>query len=703
MPSATRLANLQRLLRPRHLAFVGGRDLDYAVRRSRTDGFEGPIWVVNPKYSEIAGQRCFPSIADLPDAPDASYVAVRRELTLEAVAALAARGAGGAICYASGFAETGPAGAELQRRLVEAARDLALIGPNCYGMINYLDGVTLWPTDHGGERLAHGVAVVTQSGNMGFNLTMAQRSVPLAYVVSVGNQAALHAEDLIDGFLADSRVQAIGLHIEGIQDPAAFSRAALKALEKNVPVVVLKTGTSELGARLALSHTASLAGSDDCFEAMCVRYGLLRAHSAVGFMEALKLVAVTGIPRGRRIAVMTCSGGDAEIAADAADAAGLVLSPPTAGQIAELKSLLPDFATLGNPLDFTTKLWGDRVGLTRCLSVLAAEGADLAMAVVDYPRLDIPDGNHAGHDATCDAVIAAGTRSGLPAAVASVFPESLPEPARRRLIAAGVAPLQGIEDACAAIAAAASFGDRRRRFLESGGTMPPPLDPAGQAPASPRLLDEAESKRRLAAHGLVVPKGRVVAPVDAAAAAAEIGFPVALKLVSAALPHKTEAGAVLLGLDSPQAVDAAVADLPERMRRRGVELPVETVLVEEMVTDAVVELIVGVTRDPVFGLVLVVGSGGVLVELVADSRTLLLPTDAETVAAAIASLRVGRLLAGYRGRPAGDLVAAVAAVLAVAGYVAGHRETLVELDINPLLIRPANRGAVAADALIRLG
>jgi len=253
---------LTQLFSPKSIAVFGGNAAAEAIRQCRKLGFAGDIWPVHPTRTEMEGLPCFPDVASLPAAPDAAFIAVPALATVDVVRQLSGRGAGGAICYASGFAEVGEAGAALQRELVAAAGDMALIGPNCYGMLNYLDGVALWPDQHGGHGVQRGVAIVTQSGNIGLNLTMQRRGLPLAYLITVGNKAGDSMDAIIEALLLDSRVTAIGMHIEGLDDVAAFSRVAIKALEKRIPLVALKAGSSELGARTTMSHTSSLAGPD---------------------------------------------------------------------------------------------------------------------------------------------------------------------------------------------------------------------------------------------------------------------------------------------------------------------------------------------------------------------------------------------------------------------------------------------------------
>ncbi len=694
----TRSDNLKRLLRPRHIAFIGGRDLLDPIRSSRSTGFEGEIWVVNPNREELAGYKCYPSVAALPEAPDASFVAVRREATIEVVRELAARGAGGCVCYAAGFAEIGGDGRKLQDELATAAGDLALVGPNCYGLLNYFDGVALWADQHGGRHVERGVAILSQSGNISLNLTMAERSVPLGYIISVGNQAVLGIHDLLDALVDDPRIAAIGIYLEGLSDVAGFSRAAARALDKGVPVVVLKVGTSALGAQVALSHTGSLAGTDELYQALFDRLGIVRVGSITGLLETLKLLATVGPIGGPRLSVFTCSGGESALIADLAERAGLELTPLSKEQADDLRRQMTVFTTIANPLDYNTAIWGDPPALERCFTTVMGGDYDVSVLLIDYP--DPTHCDPAGWDASVDGFIAAHKATGCPAVVASTLPELLPASTRERVLANGLVPLQGLSETVEALGAAVDYGRRREALLADGNQAALTLPAPGATPQDPAVLDEWRAKQILAACGLTVPKGRLTTATEAPRAAAEIGFPVVLKAVGANLAHKTEAGAVTLGLESEEQVADAVSRMRDNLSEAGREPG--GFLVEHMVTGAVAELIVGVKRDDSFGLALVVGSGGILVELTRDSTALLLPTNRQAVVEALASLKAAKLLSGYRTGRKGDFEAAVDAVMAVAGYAEAHRDRLVELDVNPLLVLPAGAGVVAVDALIRM-
>ena len=690
--------NLKRLLAPRHVAFVGGRSMARALKRCADGGYAGQMWLVNPQHDELEGVPCVRQISDLPCGPDAVFIATNRELTLACVRELAAKGAGGAICYASGFAETGAEGQALQQQLLEAAGDMALLGPNCYGLLDYLHSCALWPVAHGGKAVERGVAVLTQSGNFAYNLSMSDRSLPVAYMASVGNQAQLGVAELMDVLLDEPRVTAIGLHLEGLKNVPAFARAAHKALEQGIPVIVLKTGVSQIGAELALSHTSSLSGSDALYDALFARLGVIRVSGPVSFVETLKAAACGRLPSGNSLIALACSGGDAGLIADYAERNELRLPKLDAEQTAELAQVLPSYANLVNPLDFTTAIWGDGEALNRMLDSALRTEADAAMLVLDYPA------QFTGERKECDLLLElycqALVRHGKTGFVTSAFPELLPAHARERLHAQGVAALQGVEDGLAAWGRIAGYQANRQALLALGESALVPLCPQPLA-GTGRLLNEWDSKQALRAFGLPVPNGVRSTVAQALEDAQRLGYPLVLKALSAELPHKTEAGAVALNLKDAAALTAALGNMATSIGAYAPGVAFDQVLLEPMASAPLAELIVGIKRENDFCLALVIGAGGVLVELLKDSRSLLLPTTEGAIRNALLSLRSTALLQGFRGRAPADLEALVAAIRAVADYACENAGQLLELDVNPLLV--GAQGTTAVDALIRIG
>ena len=666
---------LGRLIHPRTIAVIGGKPASRVVEQCRRIGFEGDIWRVHPTAA-------FRTIADLPEAPDAAFVAVNRHLTIEIAGELAERGAGGAVCYASGFAEAGEEGAALQQALVEAAGAMPFFGPNCYGFLNYLDGVALWPDQHGGQPVERGVALVTQSGNIGLNLTMQRRALPVAALITLGNQATVGLSATIEALAEDPRVTAIGLHIEGIDDAVAFAAAVAKARARNLPVVALKTGRSATGSALTISHTASLAGADAVADAYFRAAGVVRVGSIEVLLETLKILHITGPLSGRSICSMSCSGGEAALIADAAEDHDVLFAPLEPEAHAAVARTLPPLVTISNPLDYHTFSWADEPALTRTFTAMLGAGFDLSLLLLDLPRGDRCD--PADWQVSRKALAAAARASGAKVAIVATLPETLNEAEAATIAADGLVPLMGIDDALAAIAAAADVGSVR----------PTPMLPPTAATGVARTLSEWDGKTLLSSAGVAVPTGRLVHTAEEAWSAAQsIGVPVVLKATGTAIAHKSELGAVRLGLEDAASVISAAGALLELSG---------DIIVEVMVTDAVAELIVGIARDPVFGLHLLLGSGGVLVELVADREILMLPASTDDIRAALGRLRVAKLIAGYRGKPGGDFEGAVAAIAAIQNFASARGSSLFELDVNPLMVRPAGKGAVAADVLMRL-
>lgn len=674
---------LKRLLNPSSLAVFGGDHAAAVVRECQAIGFGGEIWAVNPRRADLHGVRCVNSVAELPGSPDASFVAVPADAAVDIIRALAEGNAGGAICFSSGFAELGAGGNDLQNELVEAAAQMPVIGPNCHGVLNYVDGVTLWPDQHGGRRVEAGVAIILQSGNIGINLTMQRRGLDISYVISVGNKAALGVHDYIDYLLDDPRVTAIGLHIESLENMAEFSAAAIRALQRGIPLVAIKTGRSKLGAAMTMSHTSSLAGADALYEALFRRLGIARTETLPEFLETLKFMSVVGPLPGSDIASMSCSGGEASIIADRAETLGLNMPAPDAATEAGLHAVLSDRVHIGNPLDYHTYIWGDLARLTACFSAMLGSGYDCTMLVLDYPSEATSETSE--WEVTEDALIAAVRATGQRAVVVATLPENFPDAARDRFLSAGIAPMQGLEECLLAIRAAAFTGAVTERHA-----LVSPVAAVALSGNRPIVCDESQSKAELAAFGLQIPRGQVCTAGEAPDAADALGFPVVVKALSTKISHKSEVGAVRINVRDRDEVHAAVDAMVHLSNR---------FLIEEMVVAPVAELIVGVNRDPQFGLALLLGAGGTLVELIDDTASLLLPASREEIDAALARLKISKVVNGYRGAAAGDTEALVAAVQAVAAYAHANGDSLVELDVNPLMV--LSDGAVAADAFIR--
>jgi acyl-CoA synthetase (NDP forming) len=673
------MSRLARLLAPRSIAIVGGGAwCSNVVEQCEKIGFEGTIDIVHPTRDHIRGRAAVGRVEDLPQVPDAVFIGVNRHATVDVVGALSRMGAGGAICFASGFQEAAAElvdGADLQARLLVVAGDMPILGPNCYGLLNMLDGAALWPDQHGAVRCERGVAVITQSSNMAINLTMQRRALPLAYVVTAGNQAQVDLAELGMGLLEDPRVTALGLHIEGIPDLQAFEALAHRAFDLGKPIVVLKVGTSDQAQAATVSHTASLAGSVVGARALFGRLGIAQVRTLSGLLSALQILHIAGPLSSRRIASLSCSGGEASLMADTGLAWGLDFPSLNARQENALRKVLGPRVALANPLDYHTYIWGDEAAITACFTAVQDPALAMICVILDFPREDRCDASAWG------AVIASAAKAqaagGVPVAIVASIPDCMTEQWAQAIAAEGVIPLLGLAEASEGIAACANI------------TAPgDPIWPVGTgAPAT--QLTEAESKTSLARYGLQVPfSARVTTPQQAATASADMKMPVVLK--GEGLAHKTEAGAVITNLKSPAAVQAAAQNMT-----------CNSFLVEEMVTAAVVELLVGITRDPAHGMILTLGAGGVLTEVLKDTVHAILPVTEDEVCVMLDRLRLAPLLRGYRGREAADRSAIVQSVMAVQAFAAHAGPALIEVEVNPLMCTA--QSAIGVDALIILG
>lgn len=666
--------DLSRLLNPQSIAVIGGGAWCVSIiDAARRIGFQGDIFPIHPSGKEIAGLTALQRLEDWPGSIDAAFIGINRHATIDAVAALQALGAGGAVCFASGFTEAAAEdqqGIDLQARLVQTAGDMPVLGPNCYGFINALDQTAIWPDQHGLEPVETGVAILTQSSNIAINLTMQRRALPIAYMVTCGNMAQTSQAQIAMALLGDPRVTAIGLHVEGFANLRDWEALALKADQKNVPLIVLKVGVSDHARQATVSHTASLAGGDAGAQAFLQRLGLPRVRTLPGFLETLKLLHCTGPLASNRIASISCSGGEASLIADLAETRDVDFPPLSDRQKGDLRQALGPMVALANPLDYHTYIWRDVAAMTRAWAGLTGDGISMTFSVVDYPHTDAADWVCA-----TQAALGVHAQTGAPFAVVASLPELMPLEIAQQLMQGGVVPFCGLNEALEAVEAAAGI---------SAPDPEPVVLPGNADPDT--TLTEAGAKAALAAFGVPVPSFcQADSPAAAAQAATGLRAPLALKGVG--LAHKSDSGAVRLGLIQADVAQAAA------------EIGTERFLIEEMVSGGVAELLIGVTRDPAHGFVLTLGAGGVLTEILADTVSLLVPSAPTQVEQALKRLKCAALLAGYRGKPAADMPAILAIVDAVQAYVIANADTVSEVEINPLICTP--EAAIAVDALIR--
>jgi acyl-CoA synthetase (NDP forming) len=668
---------LSRTLNPRSVALFGTSPAQSVIEQCQKLGFAGELWPIHPTRESIAGVRCFKSVADLPHAPDVAFIAVNRHATIDVVTQLSKIGAGGAVCYASGFAESGLQsgvdGTALQQQLIMAAGEMPLLGPNCYGYINALDGVALWPDQHGCKPETSGSAIVSQSGNVGLNLTLQQRELNLAYMVTVGNQAVAGVEDCLEVFINDSRVTSIGLFIEAIVDPVRFAQLAHYAAQRNLRIVALQTGRSEAGALIAASHTASLAGRRRAYEALFARCGVAMVNTPAELVETLKLLNQGGALTGNQLVSLSCSGGEASLVADLSEKTSLRFDPFSAEHHQRINSTLTELVTVGNPFDYHTFMWGDRVATANTFTQVMNGPQDATLLILDTPPR--PDQQSDSWAVAAQSLGDAAHTTNRRGVVVATLPECVTPAVRAAANEAKLVVLQGLQESLSALDAATWLG------AHLPGELPAPV----VMPNTTNLINESDAKNLLRQNGVSVPNGVKCNRQDVSASAQKIGFPVTLKGLG--LAHKSESGAVRVGIKNQDELTLAIQSMPKE---------VADFLVEQTITDVVAEVLVSVRRDAPVGWLITLGAGGIYTELWRDTACLLAPTTDAEIRTALASLRIAPLLNGYRGKPAGDLDALVALTQKVISLTLN--EGLVEVELNPVLVTKTS--AVAVDALM---
>jgi acetyl coenzyme A synthetase (ADP forming)-like protein len=703
-------ASLRPFFLPKSVAVVGAsRDpasVGYRALEALVLGrFRGPVYPVNPRAAVVGCIRAYPSVRDLPEPVDLAVVAVPRDAVLGVVDDCAARGVRALVVLTAGFAEAGVEGRALQARLVEAVRGygMRMVGPNCLGLLNADPAVRLNASFSPVFPPAGRVAMSSQSGALGLAILAAARrlNLGLSTFVSVGNKADVSGNDLLQYWEEDPATDVILLYLESFGNPRRFARIA-RRVGRRKPVVAMKSGRTRAGGRAASSHTAALAASDAVVDALFRQTGVIRAETLEEMFDLAAALGSQPLPRGRRVAVVTNAGGPGILCADACEAGGLAVPELSAGLRARLAEFLPAAAGLGNPVDLIASASAKQY--RRAVEAVLASGEADALVVIYIPV------GLAETDAVGGAV-AAGVAAGRAAGAAGtpVLACLLAEQGVRTCLDLGAekVPTYTFPEAPARVLAkAAAYAEWRARPL---GVFPDfdDLDlPAARRVCHEALaargegwLSAAEARVVLEAVRLPVAPGGVAGTAEEAVALARrVGYPVAVKLASRRVVHKTEAGGVRLGLADDEAVRQAFADIRGRLAADGWADAMDGVVVQPMVSGGV-EVMVGVTQDPLFGPVAAFGLGGVYVEVLADvcfRVTPLTDRDAEEMTQGI---RGRRLLEGYRGHPPAD-VGAIREVLLRVSRLAEEVPEVAELDLNPLFALPPGQGCRIVDARI---
>lgn len=706
--------SLVQALRPTSIAIVGaspdrtkfgGKVMNFLRRH----GYSGRILPINPRYDEIGGWPCYPTLAAIPEdtQPDTVLVAVPREHAGDIVRECGRLKAAMVVVFTSGFAEAGGIGTVLQAELLSnaAAGGVRVLGPNSFGFINFLDRVTATPsiTLSHGDMVAGPVGLVSHSGGVAMGSIYAcarDRGVHFSYIVCPGNEGDVDAGEVIDFLLDDADTRVIAAVLEGVSDGAGLVRSLQRALDEDKPVIVLKVGRSEVGKQIALSHTAHMAGVDEIFGAVAAQYAVIRVddydelYLQAGLMASVTPAQKARIAASNGAAYISISGGIGAITGDLAGVAGLPLAQFSKATQEKLQRLLPEFQVATNPFDVGAVALTNPEVLAAAISIIAADpGVGVIVPCVTVAE-NYDSVLHSIASLRCEVPIVvlwagksfAGDGAGILRAAGVPYfdtPADLVK-ALSRLFEHAIA-------VCEARSAASPARD-----APTATRVPPPARSLSAA-----SLNEAQSKDWLKSLGLSVVPGRLaLSESEAVKAAGDIGFPVVLKLVSTALAHKSDHGAVRLNLCSEDQVRAAYRAFQKLATDLGV--PNEGILVEKMIEGAA-EVVVGLKRDPQFGPVIIIGSGGVLVELLGDISFLVPPYDARAARAALKRTRVlDALLRGFRGKPEADRAALVDLLVRFGELAPSLGEVAAEIEMNPVVVMPAGEGVYVVDALVRL-
>ena len=671
-------SRLSRLFSPKSVAVVGGGVWCRSVIEQLIKiGYKGTIFPVHPFKEEILGIKSFKDLEDIPAIIDATFIGVNRNITIEVVKQLNSLNAGGAVCFAAGFLEAEgdkQGSGELQKSLIEAAADMPIIGPNCYGFINYLDHAALWPDQHGGITVDRGVAILTQSSNIAINITMQTRGLPISYIMSVGNQASLGFSEIGMYLLSDPRVTALGLHIEGIGDLKAFEELTAKARKLGKPIVVLKVGKSAEARRAAQSHTASLAGDAQSAKSLFKRLGIAEVDRLEVLIDTLKIFHSYGPLSSKNVRSLSCSGGEASLVSDLAQAYGIQFPKLEKENISELRSVLGEMVALSNPLDYHTYIWGDINAMASTFIAMMRQHNGITIIIVDFPRDDNCDPS--AWNCVITAAKMAKKSENKPLALVSTLSENIPEHVSFGLLESNIITLHGLDTALAAISVSS---------INQTVVNPKPIflsNPTGKS----ILVDEYDAKKSLEKYGLKLPETEKCLQSDAHLVSDQIGYPVVIKALGSA--HKSELGEVFLNLENQKSVKEVLGKISKKH-----------VIVEKMIGDVVVELLVGIVHDPAHGMLLTVGAGGVLTEILSDTSSILLPSNKSEVLDCFNQLKISKVAKGYRGAHGVDINQIIDAIMKIQDFVLDNRDKLFEIEINPLIVTTSE--VIVADALIR--
>ncbi len=702
-------SDLERFFNPRAIAIIGAsQDLStisgQPLRFLKGHGYEGKLYPVNPRYEEVAGLRCYPALSEIPDVPDLALILVNASRVAETLRQCGEKGVPYVIIFSSGFSEMGGKGVALQRELVAIAReyDIGVIGPNCQGMINVADQVY---AGFGSVFNAHyspgPVSMVSQSGGFGFsvmNLSSLEGGLPFRQMVTTGNEIGVSTIDFMNYYIRDPKTEIIVGYIEGLKDARRLIEVGEKALAAKKPILMWKVGNTEQGQKAAASHTANLGGAMTLYKAAFRQAGIIQVEDIQDVVDYGRGFRCGRLPEGNRLAIITISGGAGILMTDECIGRGMRVPPLSAETGAKLREFVPSFGSLLNPVDVTAAIFNDTTLINRTLQV-----------IVDDPNVDCVAMINASlqgelAEKIAHEIVSVASRTTKPIFIAWSAREAVAPEAYAALDAANIPHYRSPVRCGRALAALSGYAEALRRHAAARDEKPLELSvESARAALSGATADVGEhaAKQLLASYGIAVTREELAASrEDALAAARRIGYPVALKVQSPDIPHKTEAGAVKLGVASAAELPAAYDEVLANARAYKPGARIDGVLVSEM-AERGLEAILGAVNDPLFGPAVMFGLGGIFAEVLKDVSFRLAPLTPAEARRMIEEIKGYPVLAGARGRALADVDALAEALVRLSAAAVDLGEHFTELDLNPVFVYDRGKGIKAVDALIK--
>ena len=673
--------NLKKLFRPKSLALVGGYWADFVYDGNKTIGYQGKVWHINPSRKSSKAKKYYKNIKDLPEVPDCVYLAVSRDQTVKLIKDIADIGVGGTVCLASRFSElNSKEGTNKTNELIRNAGKMPFLGPNCYGFINYLDRISVWSDQVAGKPTKKGVAIICQSGTIGNTISFNNRSLPIGYIISLGNQSQITIEDAINYALDDKRVTAIGIYAESFTNTEKLIKVFKKSRLKKIPIALVKVGRSKTASKTILTHTGSLSGKEDIYDSLFQRMGVARCNTLGELCEILKLFHTHGVLNNDKISIMGPSGGDMAMIGDIAETLSLNFGKIPNKIKKDLKKVNHPSVIISNPFDLQTYNWNDPKQLAKTFKLIFKTNFGLNALMLDFPNIE--DCDTAEWDAIVDQFIKS-SKIKKNGAIISSLSDTLPKYLREKCLKSGVVPLQGMSESLLAISNSIKISKAWSNFSEIKISKN-----LQNHKKKIKTYSEYESKLILKKFKISTPKSLITNKKNILRDYKKIGFPLVAKIHSTKFFHKTEIGGVIININNEK-------ELKQKTNKfRG------NILIEKMISNSIFEMIIGIKNDSQFGPTIILGAGGIYTELFKDTTTLLLPLNKKIILDEIKKLKFSKILFGFRGNDSADIAALVNTILKVAVFAEKNSDKISEVDINPLIVCKKGKGVFAVDALI---